>query len=453
MVDPGSWRFRFVRWLARLMLKSQYRVIEVEGAERVPKEGAVLLLANHFSSLVDSMALLDASPRPAAFLAKAPLWKIPPLRFFLEATGALPVYRQQDVAENEGRTVRANMKTVEVCRERLAAGGSLALFPEGVSQPRPRLMPLRTGAARMALDAKAEVSICPVGLVYERGRFGRRGKLLVRFGEPWSVNGIEGFPSRRAAITATTRSIESSLKGLLAEAPSQSDLETMQVLRVVWDQEEGRPPPRSFAEEHRRIRDFASALAELRSVAPKLLDEVRASADDYMRALALAGIPAENVPTRYSAGRVLKYVLKNLPFAIIGIPVGLLAAIVTWPIRKAGDVVAMRELGGTEDMRTLCRMLGVGALLVVIMVALGLFAWFKWGLGWGLAVLIGLPVLLAVHVWWRDRGMELLIEVRCFLLLAGGNLRGELLRYRKALYGLLVRAQERLARASKDAAA
>lgn len=428
------------------MLKSQYRRIEIEGADRVPMEGGVLLVANHFSSLVDSMALLDASPRPASFLAKAPLWKIPFLRFFLNATGALPVYRQQDVAENEGRTVRANMKTFEVCRERLGSGGSLALFPEGVSQPRPLLMPLRTGAARMALDASAPVTICPIGLVYERGRFGRRGRMLVRFGEPWTVNGTEGFPSRRAAITATTRRTESALKALLAEAPSQSDLETIQTLRIVWDQEEGTPPPRSFAEEHRRVRQFAAGLAQLREVAPKLLDEIRASADDYVRALALAGLPADRMQTRYSAGRVAKYVLRNLPFAIIGIPVGLLAAIVTWPIRKAGDVVAMRQFGGTEDMRTLCRMLGIGALLVVIMIALGIVALLEWGIWPALAVLIGLPLLLAIHVWWRDRGMELLIEVRCFLLLAGGNLRAELLRHRKDLHALLVRADERVAR-------
>ena len=36
------------------------------------------------------------------------------------------------------------------------------------------------------------------------------------------------------------------------------------------------------------------------------------------------------------------------------------------------------------------------------------------------------------------------MEVRSFLLLAGGNFRDELLRHRKTLHGLLSRADERL---------
>ena len=109
-VDAESRGFRFVRWVARLMLRSQYRRIEVDGAERVPTEGAVLLVANHFLSLVDTMALFHASPRPASFLAKAPLWKSWLLRPFLDAAGAVPVYRPQDQSENEGRSVRANLE-------------------------------------------------------------------------------------------------------------------------------------------------------------------------------------------------------------------------------------------------------------------------------------------------------------------------------------------------------
>lgn len=40
---------------------------------------------------------------------------------------------------------------------RLRARRALLIFPEGVSQSEPRLMPLRTGAARLVLDAAAEI--------------------------------------------------------------------------------------------------------------------------------------------------------------------------------------------------------------------------------------------------------------------------------------------------------
>ena len=49
------------------------------------------------------------------------------------------------------RASRANLEVLDACAARLRAGEALVLFPEGVSHAAPRLMPLRTGAARIAL--------------------------------------------------------------------------------------------------------------------------------------------------------------------------------------------------------------------------------------------------------------------------------------------------------------
>lgn len=452
VVSAASRGFRLVRLVARLLLRSQYRQIEVEGAEQVPGDGAVLLVANHFSSLVDSMALLEASPRPASFLAKAPLWRSRMLAPFLNAVGAVPVYRPQDLAENEGRGTRANVATFQACRARLAAGGSMAIFPEGVSQPQPRLMPVRTGAARIALDVGSPVTICPVGLVFEHERE-RRGRLLVRFGTPFVVTGIAGFPSRRQAITVTTRRIEAALRELLAEAGSQGELEALRTLRIVWDQERGVPGARTLREAHRRDRRFARGLAALKAAAPEALEALRAGTDAYQRALELAGIPHELLRGRYTSGRVARFVLANLPLLLVGLPIAVLAAVVTWPIRRFGDVVALRTFGGTEDVRPLCRMLGGAILLVLLMIVGGLLAWVWVGPWVALAVALGLPLLLAFHIAWRDRSTEVKARVRTFFLLAGGNLRKELVKQRRALYQQLLATEPHWAGLASGSAA
>lgn len=444
VVTAASRGFRFVRLFARVMLRSQYRSIELEAPERVPAEGAVLLVANHQSSLVDSMALLHAAPRPASFLAKAPLWKSALMAPFLNAVGAVPVYRPQDVAENEGRGTRANVKTFAACRQRLAEGGSLAIFPEGVSQPQPRLMPVRTGASRIALDAGVPVAICPVGLVFEHEEE-RRGRLLVRFGDPIHVNGVAEFTSRRQAITVTTRQIEASLRELLAEAESQGELEALRTLRRVSDQERGVPEPKTLAEAHRRDRVFAQGLERLREHAPEVLNELRAETDAYSRALELAGIPHELMRGRYTVGRVLRFALTNGPLLLLGLPLALLAKVVTWPIRRFGDVFAMRVFGGAEDVRALCRMLGGALLLTLLMILGGLAAWWWLGIWWALGVVLGLPLLLAFHVLWRDHKTEVDARVHTFMLLAGGNLRSTLQEHRRQVFKLLERAEEHLA--------
>jgi len=436
--DASSRAFRLVRSVARLMLRTQYRRIEVEGAHRVPAHGAVLLVANHFSSLVDTMALLDASPRPASFLAKAPLFKSWLLRPFLEGAGAVPVFRPQDQEENQGRSVRANLETFRRCHERLAAGGSIALFPEGVSHATPRLMPLRTGAARIAIDAGVPVAVCPAGLVYHHATDGRRGTLLVRFGEPVHVDGATGHPGRRAAIANVTRLVEERLRGLLAEAESHDELAELETLRVVWEQERGEEAPATLVEAHRRNLLFAHALARLREKAPKALDQLRAATDAFMRSLEESGVPARALDEVYGARRVLRFLLLRGPLLLLGIPAGLVAALVTWPVRAIGDVVALRSFGGTQDVRTLCRILGAGLLLVLLMVGGGLAATLLWDWRVGLAVFAGLPLLLAFHVLWRDQSKAARTSLRCWALLAGSNLRVSLRAQRRALYERLL---------------
>src|SRR6185436_12374607 len=131
-----------MRTLARLVLRIWFREVEVCGAERIP----------------------PVQPR---FLAKSTLWKIPILRPFLRLAGSIPVYRPQD-KEDTSR----NAETFTRAGEVLAQRGAIALFPEGKSHSQPGLQPLRTGAARIVLEAERKhpglgVRIVPVGLLFD----------------------------------------------------------------------------------------------------------------------------------------------------------------------------------------------------------------------------------------------------------------------------------------------
>jgi 1-acyl-sn-glycerol-3-phosphate acyltransferase len=86
-----------------------------------------------------------------SFLAKSTLLKMPVIGALARALDTLPVYRQQDAGENTSR----NSETFALARRLLARGGGIAIFPEGVSHNEPRLLRLKTGAARIALGAAA----------------------------------------------------------------------------------------------------------------------------------------------------------------------------------------------------------------------------------------------------------------------------------------------------------
>src|SRR2546422_808836 len=149
-----------------------------------------------------------------------------------EAYDTLPrshVPRRKDAGSDAAR----NAGMFKVAREVLAAGGAILIFPEGVSQAEPVLMPLRTGAARMLLGAEApgeglEVTLLPVGLVYhEPGSF-RAARAIVLVGDPVrtdDLSAVQRSDPERAARLLTDRLAEA-LRRLIVEA---GDPETLRL--------------------------------------------------------------------------------------------------------------------------------------------------------------------------------------------------------------------------------
>ena len=199
------------RWLValdRALLAGFFRSLEVEGIERVPPGGPLIVVANHVNGLIDPMLVLGTLPLFPRFLGKSTLWDIPALRPFLAWARVIPVYRRQDAGVDMAR----NREAFAAGRRVLAEGGVISLFPEGKSHNQPGLTTLKTGAARLALEAEMEaamgaaapsgppldVRILPVGLSFDaKERF--RSRALVEIGEPFAALGGGGDRARRAA--------------------------------------------------------------------------------------------------------------------------------------------------------------------------------------------------------------------------------------------------------------
>jgi 1-acyl-sn-glycerol-3-phosphate acyltransferase len=173
-----------VRGAGRIAVAVFFRDVRVEERSRLrTARGPRLLVAHHVNSLVDPLLIYAFLPGPPRFLAKSTLWQHPVVAPLVILGDALPVYRHQDGVE-----VARNLDTFARAREILGEGGTVALFPEGRSHSEPRPLPLKTGAARIALSATVDgraggLRIIPIGVVYEdKGRF--RSRVVLRVGEP-----------------------------------------------------------------------------------------------------------------------------------------------------------------------------------------------------------------------------------------------------------------------------
>lgn len=206
----GSLGRRFARALARLY----YSRIEIDGVENIPKNGPVLFVANHANSLLDPVIIGIAAGRPVHFLAKAPLFQIPVFGRLLFALGMVPAFRASDDSSQVGRNVESLSKAAQF----LAQGDAVGIFPEGKSHDALQLEQVKSGAARMALqaiEAGAELTIVPLGINYERKeRF--RSAVWVRVGE--TISAREWLAASPGEARQQTRQLTQEIDRRLREA-------------------------------------------------------------------------------------------------------------------------------------------------------------------------------------------------------------------------------------------
>lgn len=177
--------YRVGRVLLSFAVRQFFSEIRVIG-QPVP-QGPVLFAVNHPNHMLDPFLVLSVLQRPLWFLAKSTLFRPAAVGKLLAWCHLLPVYRQQD----EGDT-RKNSDIFESVVRILRCGGGVVIFPEGTSLGVRGLLPLKTGAARIALqaveaeDSPLPMQIQPVGITYaELTRF--RSSVTLNFATPLQV--------------------------------------------------------------------------------------------------------------------------------------------------------------------------------------------------------------------------------------------------------------------------
>ena len=96
---PGE---KAITGLARLLVRVFFRRIDLAGADLLPDEGPVVLVANHVNGLVDGLVLISTLHRYPRFVGKATLFKILPLAPLLHLAGVVPISRAQDRSAADG---------------------------------------------------------------------------------------------------------------------------------------------------------------------------------------------------------------------------------------------------------------------------------------------------------------------------------------------------------------
>lgn len=186
------------------------RLVRVEAPGRLSHlpEPAVFALNhnNSFESLLVPVTLIYwRGGGLLHFLIDWMFLHIPVIGWVMRQCEPVPVYTKPARFRLGERHRRARLQegsVVDACLARLAAGGSLGLFPEGTRNQDPgRLLRGRSGLGEIVL--RSGVPVVPVGIHYPAaarlGRIPRLGRIVLRIGDPLD------FPTEREQAAGDPR--------------------------------------------------------------------------------------------------------------------------------------------------------------------------------------------------------------------------------------------------------
>src|SRR5918997_217387 len=382
----------FAQWLVQAVisvtLRLFFRRIETSRAGLVSESGAIIFVLNHPNGLIDPGLVFAALPRRISFLAKSTLFRIPVAGWLLRTVEALPLYRRADAGED----ISQNLRPFQACRRLLLRGRCIALFPEGLSHNEPKLQPVKTGAARIALGAAVPgLKIVPVGLYYT-SKTSFRGEALLRFGEPMEVPTVEpdegGEPPREAVRELSSR-IEEALLGVTLNVETEEQLDAARKAeRLFSSVYEGLNMRLPLAERFDFLRGLSAQLFARLSAA-RGMEDLRRRILRHEAALERIGIAPENLSlSMHSRWYVLRHFLLRAAALLALSPLTVVGALLHLPAYLVCTLLARAfPRHGVDEIGPTVKILAAIVLMPLTWLVVSALVFARWGWQAALAAL------------------------------------------------------------------
>jgi hypothetical protein len=345
--------------------------------------------------------------------AKSTLFANPIASLVLRWVGVVPLHRAGDAAAGTRAEPARNRDTFRAVHAALRRGGAVLIFPEGKTHDAPSLAPLKSGAARMALEAQEsgqvpELAIVPIGLTFER-KEAPRTRVLVQVGEPIVMESWQQ-PAGAGTSESLTAEIDARLRAVtLNYATADDAARAVRLASLIAALFEDVPAigviDRSLGAEAA----IARRITELSVRLPLAGDAVRAQADQLVRRLdavqrvaAKHGVLIEDVGIALGRAAALRFIIREGWLLAVGGPIALWGRINHWLPFRAARAIAMRSIESAVDpaMRTLV----AGFVLVLVMyLAQTAAVWAIWGPLPAVGYLLSLPLAADINFSLSDR--------------------------------------------------
>jgi 1-acyl-sn-glycerol-3-phosphate acyltransferase len=398
-----SRRERILKNIAILAVRLVYRSVESRQQPGETAAGPQLTVSNHFGGFADALIQAYALDRVPRFIARDVIWRIPIAKQVMEFARAIPTHKPED------KGPAGNDQMFSSTYEALAEGDLIMIFPEGVTVDDPAMARIKTGAARIALGARASgvegIQIIPSGIHYD-DKASLRSKVWVNVGSALDLDaeidryappGTPQDASNHGAVRALTADIEERLR---RSAPDYLDWQEERTLSeaaaVALRTVPGATPDVDYGDES----DLANLLSQR---PPEAKAAIAVALDRYTADLDAAGLNDRQMAASYRSrrsflGRIAWNIIVGLlllPFALAGLAINFLPFVLLWLI---GRLKLDPAVAATVKP---------GAAILLFSISWGVAGWAGWtlsGLEGIAAVLLVMPLYLYALFALAERG-------------------------------------------------
>ena len=190
---------KIVAHFFRIMLAICGVKVDARGLENVPKDEAVVFMANH-RGYFDILSVYATVPTLVGFISKKEIKKIPSVGVWMKYINCLFLDRDDK---------REGLKTILEAIDKVKNGYSMFIMPEGSRSKTYEMLPFKKGSFKIA--EKANCKILPVAIansaeVFEKHfPFIRPAHVTVYYGKPFYIRDLE--PENRKHAGAYTREV------------------------------------------------------------------------------------------------------------------------------------------------------------------------------------------------------------------------------------------------------
>lgn len=333
-------------------MRLYYREISVRNRGVLDEPGPKIIISNHPNTLMDAWMVGFACKQRIYYMAKSTFFSSPLKRWFLESLGMVPINRASDGAMKGV----SNTDSFEACYKILSEGKTLVIFPEGTSFQERHLRQLKSGAARIALEAekrydkKLGVKVVPIGLIYLRAeKF--RSSVMINIGEGIPIAGYVDKYAENGIATARelTENFRINMERLLVNSSNkEQELLVDDIVEILSSNYERSEKVSGVQEEVEQLRKVNDELNAILMAQPWKLEEIEDLVHQIKWKIQQFDIRPDFLDRRYRPWMFIRQLVLSSLMMIIGLPIFLFGIIHNYVQYKLIDKAILAMMKDVE---------------------------------------------------------------------------------------------------------